>query len=232
MEKQKVYFPCYSGCEFESLEEAVNLVQKMPGGFSVYITDIVRYNIRFRDCLREQGIDSVIGMLVDEAPAVAEDIVALNELRRKWTDRMNEHIADYDIQCFPKDNPISIEGCWFDGLDDIKQQVEISGNPRHTFSRWSAWQEYKHNLAGWYIGNIWQSYPTFDSYDACDGRSYDNYVFSKVPLTETMMDAYCAQIKTYSNFCMVHEEIPVDLLPVLYYEGEGDSVLLATKRLS
>lgn len=28
MEKEKVYFPCYGGCEFGSLQEAVHYVQK------------------------------------------------------------------------------------------------------------------------------------------------------------------------------------------------------------
>ena len=228
-EMRTVYFPCYGGCEFECLEEALKVVQKMPGGLSLYITDIVRYNIRFRDCLREHGIGGVIEMLVDEAPAVAEDSAALNELRRKWTDRMNERIGDYDIQCLPKDGEIYINECLFHGLNDIKQQVEMSGNPSHTYSKWSAREKYQPNPS-FHIGNIWQSYPTFDSYDAADNRSYDNYVFSKEPLTEAMMDVYCKQIRSSYNFCMVHEDIPINLLPILYYEGEGDSVLLATRK--
>ena len=44
---KNVYIPCYDRCEFQTLEEAMNHVQKMPGGLSVYITDIVLYNIRF-----------------------------------------------------------------------------------------------------------------------------------------------------------------------------------------
>ena len=54
MENQKVYFPCYGGCEFGSLQKAVNYVQQMRGGLYVYIVDIVFYNVRFRDCLREK----------------------------------------------------------------------------------------------------------------------------------------------------------------------------------
>ena len=228
METKKVFFPCYGGCEFQTLEEAVNDVQKRPGGLAVYIGEIVQYNIRFRDCLRENGIDGVIKMLIDEASAIADDTEALKNLRRKWTERMEERIADYDIHCLPKNSRICIEGCWFDGLDDVMAQVEMSGNPSHLYTRWYARSEYKRNPLGWHIGNIWESYPKFDSYDDSDGRCYDNYVFAKQPLTEEKMEAYCKQIRASYNYCMVHENIPASLLPILYYVGDGDSVLLAT----
>lgn len=227
---KKVYFPCYGGCEFESLEEAVNHVQQMSGGLSVYIDKIVMYNICFRDCLRTHGIEGVIKMLIEEAPAIAQDTKALDYLRSVWTDRMNEHIADYDIQCLPKDGPMYIRGCLFHGLEDIEAHVETSGNPRHRFARWSRRDEYKHNSMMLHVGNIWESYPMFDSSDAGDGRSYNNYVISCNPLVEPMMEIYCSQVSVRSNFCMVHEDIPPILLPILYYDGDSDCVLLASAK--
>lgn len=229
--KQNVFFPCYGGCEFGSLGEAVNYVQQMRGGLSVYIEDIVMYNIRFRDCLREEGIDGVIKMLTDEAPAVALDTKALDDLKRKWTDRMNEHIADYDIQCLPKDSLILIDNYLFNGLDEIDAQSEMSGNPTHRFGKWYSRKEYIHNPAGLHVGNIWKSYPTFDSSDDCDNRSYNNYVISKEPLTEEKMDEYCNRISASWNACMVHEDIPKELLPILYWDGHSDNVLLATAKV-
>ena len=186
MEKQKVYFPCYGGCEFGNLQEAVNYVKNMRGGLYVYIVEIILYNIRFRDCLRANGIDAVIQMLIDEAPIIALDFKGIDHLKKMWHERLDEHIAAYDIQCLPQDNRLYIEGCWLDGLDDIEAQVEVSGNPRHTYSKWYTRQEYKHNPLGLHIGNIWESYPVFDSYDASDGRSYNNYVFSpnRVPFLQ------------------------------------------------
>lgn len=70
----------------------------------------------------------------------------------------------------------------------------------------------------------------FDSCDSSDGRSYNNYVFSKIPLTEDLMELYCKRISARFNACMVHEDIPTDLLPILYYDGDSDWVLLATKK--
>ena len=230
MENQKVYFPCYGGCEFGSLQKAVNYVQQMRGGLYVYIVDIVFYNVRFRDCLREKGIVAVIQMLIDEAPIIALDFKGTNHLKQVWHDRMDEHIADYDIQCLPKDGRICVDGCCFDGLDDIEAYVEMAGNPRHRFGKWYARQDYKHNPAGLHVGNIWESYPVFNSSDACDGRSYNNYVFSNLPLTENMMEEYCKRVDSNFNACMVHEDIPADLLPILYYNGDSDYVLLATAK--
>ena len=204
MENKRVCFPCYGGCEFRSLQEAVDYILQMRGGLYVYIEEIVFYNARFRDCLREKGVDGVI-------------------------ERMREHIADYDIQCLPKDSRICIEGCWFDGLEDIEAQAEMSGNPRHTFSKWYARKEYKHNPMGLHIGNIWEGYPVFDSYDSSDDRSYNNYMIFHQPFTEDLMEQYCKQIKVHSNACMVHEDIPPLLLPIIYYNGDSDWVLLASK---
>ena len=32
------------------------------------------------------------------------------------------------------------------------------------------------------------------------------------------------------NFCMVNEQITPELLPILYYKGDGNYMLLATKK--
>ena len=231
MEKQKVFIPCYGRCEFGSMAEAVIYVQKMHGGLYVYIDKIVLYNIRFRDCLREKGLDGVVKMLINEAPAIAHDTKALDYLKRKWTDRMEEHIADYDIQCLPKDGAILIEGYTFNGLDEIFDQVELAGFPRHSYAdKWYPREKMIPNPAGLHIGRLLMSYPTFDSSDASDGRSYNNYVFSMQPLTGTKMDQYYEQVSARSNFCMVHEYIPEEFLPILYWDGDSNHVLLASAK--
>lgn len=71
----------------------------------------------------------------------------------------------------------------------------------------------------------------FDSSDASDGRSYNNYVISMEPLTEEKMDEYCDRIRASSNACMVHEYIPEDLLPIVYWDGDSDNVLVATAKV-
>lgn len=232
MEKMKVFIPCYGKCEFNNLSEAVSYVKQLPGGLPIYIGNIVFNNIRFRDCLREKGMDGVVMMLRDEASAIALEKEAIDRLKEKWTDRMEEHIADYDIQCLPKDSLILIGDYLFNGLDEIMTQVEMAGNPKHTYRKWYNVGGFEQNAAGLHIGNIWESYPTFDSFDDADGRSYDNYIFSKQPLTEAMMDRYCKEVSANFNACMVHEYIPQDLLPILYYNGDSDYILLASAKSS
>jgi len=230
MEKKRVCFPCYGRCQFSNLQEAVDYVQQMRGGLSVYIDHIVMYNIRFRDCLRANGIEGVIQMMISEAPSIALDTEALDYLRQKWTERMHEHIADYDIQCYPKDSWMCIEGCWFRGLDDVDAQVEMAGFPSHSTNKWMSREGYMPNTKGLHIGQILQGYPVFDCYDLSDDRYYTNYIFAKTPLTDDMMEQYCSQVSDHFNSCMVHEHIPAAFLPILYYNGDSNNVLLATAK--
>ena len=75
-----------------------------------------------------------------------------------------------------------------------------------------------------------KSYPKFDSYDYSDTRCYENYIFAPKPITKEQMQQY-ANIKLESNYCMVHEHIPAENLPILYYVGEGPYMVLATSKL-
>ncbi len=80
-----------------------------------------------------------------------------------------------------------------------------------------------------HVGEIYESYPIFDSSDLKDRRSFRNFIFRHSPICETdMRDALA--IPHRCNFCMVQECIPHDMLPVLYYKGDGEHMLLATER--
>ena len=80
-----------------------------------------------------------------------------------------------------------------------------------------------------HIGHFYESYPVFDSYDLADDRTYQNYIFCATPITENdMKDAF----KNFHgfNFSMVHENMPEENLPILYYRGDGKYMLLATAK--
>ena len=49
------------------------------------------------------------------------------------------------------------------------------------------------------------------------------------PITKEQMQQY-ANMKLESNYCMVHEHIPTEHLPILYYVGDGPYMVLATKK--
>ena len=48
-------------------------------------------------------------------------------------------------------------------------------------------------------------------------------------ITKDQMQQY-ANIQFDSNYCMLHEQIPAEYLPVLYYVGDGPYMVLATKK--
>lgn len=118
---------------------------------------------------------------------------------------------------------VTILGHTFNGLEDVIRHRAIIGKNRFMgveCFRPSEINEY----TDIHIGELYESYPIFDSSDLGDDRTYQNYIFRTVSVVETDMK------ETYGmphgcNFCMVHENIPVHLLPILYYKGDGDYMI-------
>lgn len=44
------------------------------------------------------------------------------------------------------------------------------------------------------------------------------------------MEQYFNKVSSHMDFCMVHEKIPEDFLPIFYYNGCNDYILLATDK--
>ena len=60
----KICFPHHSHGEFNSLKEAYRYLRKREYGWSWFtLTEIVKYNVLYRDYLREHGIDSLIKII-------------------------------------------------------------------------------------------------------------------------------------------------------------------------
>ena len=78
-------------------------------------------------------------------------------------------------------------------------------------------------------GEFYENYPIFDSYDLGDDRTYQNYIFRKNEITKQDMEIAFA-VYHKGDFCIVHERIPENMLPILYYRGEGNYMLLATNK--
>lgn len=100
----KVYMPKYGQCEYNCLEELIGELRHNRGSYTwriLFLNHIVQYNVRFRDRLKSKGIEEVIKMLIGECPSLKTEESELYELRRWWKERMEGHISDYDIQCYP-----------------------------------------------------------------------------------------------------------------------------------
>lgn len=99
---------------------------------------------------------------------------------------------------------VVVYGVPFRGIEEIKKYAN-SGEP-------------KNNV---YVGEDWQCYPCFDSDDyASEHRSYSNFVFAK---SKTQLAVKLAAMKRTNwscNYRKLHADTSVELLPMIYFEGD------------
>ena len=84
-------------------------------------------------------------------------------------------------------------------------------------------------MCGLHVGELWESYPTFDSYDVSDGRSYDNIIIREQPICVKDLKLL-SEVKRDMNACRVHENIPEEMLPVVYHDGDNRYILVASRK--
>ena len=220
----KICFPHYRKGEFASLAEALRFLNCETRLISRNtLCEIVQYNVCYRNCLRRHGVEELVLRLIEEAPQLKEEKTLLRCLR-EWAAK--EKLADYNVQCYNINDKVVILGHVFDGLKDIRGHVELYARDGYNgLHCWSPAGSEPYDDV--HIGHLYENYPVFDSYDLADDRTYQNYIFSSEPVTKRGMKRLFGTFHT-SNFCMVHENIPEEMLPVLYYSGEGNYMLLAT----
>lgn len=212
---KKICFPHYSYGEFDSLHEAFTTLKAGDRWNSYMLADIVQYNVCYRDYLRSHGVDALLRKLIAEAPELEHD-EALEYLRAHL--KKVGPIGDYDIQCYPIMHQFTLFGHTFHGLADI---YEYSRRYRNI-------EEVRKAGLSVYVQAYHECYPQFDSFDACDNRTYQNYIVSDT----SKPIKYWSEKSKFGRFpsCMVHEEIEKDTLPILYYPGDGRYFLLATAK--
>ena len=219
-----IVFPRYRGGEYKTLADAVQSLIENEDTF--HLGDIMQYNIRYRDYLREHGIVELIELMLREAPTLRQDKKAVMKIYERFK-RMGG-IADYDIQCYDITKPIPVLGkelpfCtiggknveWFLGESRL-------GEPKP----WRNEQAIE-NEFGLHLGQLYDNYPRFDSSDWSDNRSYQNYIIRTSPIRKKDL-LELMKVETLGNRQRVHEHLPKHLLPVLYYVGDGRYALLAT----
>ncbi len=225
----KLCFPHHKRGDFETLQQAISVLKTMTYGWRAYVLqNIVQYNICYRDHLRRYGIDSLIERLIAEASELQNETEILQELRCWWNE--TQTLADYDIQCYHIEDTITVLGHTFHGLQDVRKHCSLIGKVRseNDYHIWipNDYEQYP-NV---YVAELYESYPVFDIYDMGDSRTYDNYIFQNHPIVEKDLIAYHCKVSGSCNYCKVHEKIPHKMLPILYYKGEGNYMLLATAK--
>lgn len=209
MAKTSICIPHWYRGEFDNLSSAMEFFIARKEDISVRLENIVAYNVFYRDILRAKGTDALLAVMADQTPVLKEFPKELESLR-KWCEGFVLEIAQYDIQCINIHDRFTVLGQEFNGLDDVKKH-------------------FRNKTSKIAITLFSKDYPTFDSFDSCDDRSYDNFAFSKAPLSA---DEYQARrnLPIGINYCMVTEKIPQHCLPILYYVGDFDYMLLATAK--
>lgn len=224
--QKNILLPRYRGGEYETLADAVQSLIENEDTF--HLGDIMQYNIRYRDYLREHGIDELVELMLHEAPMLRQDEKAVMEIYERF-ERMGG-IADYDIQCHDITKPIPVLGKELPFSTIGGKNVECFlgesrlGDPKP----WRNEQAIE-NEFGLHLGQVYDSYPRFDSSDWSDDRSYQNYIIRTSPIRKKEL-LELMRVETLSNRQRVHEHLPKHLLPVLYYVGDGRYALLATAK--
>lgn len=224
---KKICYPGYYECEFNSLNDAVQCFRKNGADLEYRIPEIIMNNICYRDYLRNYGMEMLLRRLVEDAPELAQDRQLIDSLRQ-WYDKEGKGLAGYDIQCYNIKDTIIVLAHTFHGLEDVIAHRTAYGRIDCSDISISDSTPEK-NLAGLYVSEFYAVYPVFDSYDIGDDRTYQNYVFTNEPVDDTRLKEI-SEIRHSYNYSMVHEHIPEHLLPILYYSGDGDYMILAKKK--
>lgn len=186
--------------------------------------DLVFHNIPIRDRLRELGLRALLDELKYIHPLDNLDDI-FNSFYKMWNDVV---LSNFDIQLYRIDEVVSLWGQEIGNYERIKNSAEICSD------HGGAYRIKDECDVDWdyHVGEISQPYPCFDSEDwANEDRYYQNFIIRQKPITEEEMKSFY-ELAMRGNYSRLHENTPEDMLPILYYKGDGDFMLVGTKKLS
>lgn len=189
--------------------------------------EIVRYNVCYRDFLRQNGYPALEEVLTGNIPSLKKERRVLAGLRKEFGSV--DSLAGYDIQGYDIGDRIKVFGHEFHGLGDISAHCEL-GMKNMIYSPDFSCPMTEDPYKDIHIGLVYEDYPKFDSSDDDDERIYGNYIFRHAPITEMELMEMRRKVPHTGNFCMVHEKIPFECLPLLFYPGDGSYMVLASSK--
>lgn len=193
------------------------------------IVEVITYNAVYRRAYLSSGWEGLMKKLILEVPSLAEEEGVLNSVKAKLAAK---GMGDYNIACYQTNEPIELMGHRFLGLGDIVDSVTCNlWMPKEktcTDKDICAVNSPKKGVEGLEILKIYKKYPCFDSYDSFnENRYYQNFVFSRKKFMAEKVNRII-QLPTGCNDNLCTESIPGDLLPIIYYSGEGEVLIVAS----
>ena len=135
-----------------------------------------------------------------------------------------------DIQTYNIQDDVMILNHIFHGLEDIKNHVEMS-----LYKDWShgqAIERQSKDSCEIHVGEMWMPYPCFDWEDSInENRTYQNYVLRSRPITQEDMQRL-SELEPHTNEQRIWSDVPEDMLPMIYYCGEGVDMLIAVRKIT
>lgn len=208
--------PCKPG--FKTLAECVDFYQEYYGELYNEDEDIPEWNSfddrialytpRFREVLRQEGIEALIELFAKEDPRLDKPFMK-KALRDMW-ETLGGRLGDNDIR-----------------LLDCLQDIEILGETYHGIADFMSADKKNH------VKRVCEPYPCFDEYDALyEDRVYQLYAFSKEDIADNKkVDSKMRDIMRYASW-LTHAESVNFPYPLVYYRGDGSTALMITPRKS
>lgn len=219
------FYHVYKPTQFEfTFAEALKRISE--NGKYYEVEDLLLHNIVVRDAMRRLGVAPVIEHIKTFAPNDETLMESLDNFQREYPDGS---IGNIDIQVYSVFEDVKILGHTFHGLNDIMDYKEmmVSEDSSDKEKAYSRTPKKRSNV---HVGEVWASYPCFDSDDfANETRTYQNYIVRNKTITNEDLQRLKA-LPSVGNHERINEKLPTSILPMVYYQGDGCYMLVATAK--
>jgi len=220
----RIYVPVYEHPEgFASLND---LHETTGSSIRYYLERVVRFNLRYRDYARANGVSCAVDLLTSECPDLKQYPYALKDLKERLE---FTPISDKNLFYWPKEGAFEWEGLTI-SLATLRQAVEIRASASSSRAGATVSKDYTPLAPGWHVAELWERVPCFDSSDyAYDNGCFENYFISKAEFN-TQDIQHLQELKCGANACKLTEQIPVSAIPAVYFGGQSDFMIIGLPR--
>lgn len=135
-----------------------------------------------------------------------------------------KHEGEHRIYSCSIHDDVKILGHVFHGLDDVIAHVEMYMSDGCSRNPDKCEPKKKGKV---HVGQLWMRYPCFDSSDFLyERRSYQNFILRDRPITSADMKKL-NNLPWKGNAKRISESVPSYMLPMVYYVGDGNEMIIA-----